>query len=179
MTIFSFLGVLILNVSWSWPEVTLHIPFPLVWLIFSRCSAYKPSIHWGSQGRRSCRCCPADCPHILFTETHTHSLCPSCEHDALPISLCLKTPKPLTQAISSEVNPMKPHCRDRCWNYNIECELKGSSFMFKGTSADNIPPQPHASPLPSPSYSRWRSHKGIECVRHFLWASSENKPGPL
>ena len=24
--------------------------------------------------------------------------------------------------------------------------------MFKGTSADNIPPQPNASPLPSPPF---------------------------
>lgn len=81
--------------------------------------------------------------------------------------------------IGSEVNPLKPRCRDRCWNDSSECEVKGSSFMFKGTSADNIHPQPRASPLPSPTTSRWWSHKGIESVRHFLWASSENKPGPL
>lgn len=49
------------------------IPFLLEWLIFSRCSACRPNIHWGSQERRSCHCCPGDYPHILFTETNTNT----------------------------------------------------------------------------------------------------------
>ena len=141
--------------SFIYPEVDLK---SLSTYLFPWCDWYSPdAVHIGrvsiGEARRGevtaavLQTVPTSC-----SQKHTHALCPSCEHDALPISLCLKTPKPLTQAISSEVNPMKPHCRDRCWNYNIECELKGISFMFKGTSADNIPPQPNASPLPSPPF---------------------------
>lgn len=62
----------------------MFIPSPPVWRIFSRCSACRPSIHWGSQARRSSHCCPVDCHHILFAETHRPA-CKTwcCKHGAL------------------------------------------------------------------------------------------------
>lgn len=35
---------------------------------FSRCSACRPSSHWGIQEKKSCRCFPVDCLHILFAK---------------------------------------------------------------------------------------------------------------
>lgn len=88
------------------------VPFPPVWLIFSRCSACRPSIHLGIQERKNSRCCPAGCLHILCTETNAQL---HIRPDALPVSLCLKSPKLLkkTQQLWSRSSETCG-CGDRC-----------------------------------------------------------------